>query len=187
MQWNSHSSADWDQELPGLRTFVAIDFETANRSFRSACSLGMVRVDDGQVVSRERYLIRPPSSRFEFTSVHGIAWTDVQNAPVFSVVWERAQQLLEGASFVAAHNAVFDQSVLHSCCRAHHLSEPKLPFICTLHLARRTWDLHSASLPVVCKFLNIPLRHHDPLSDAEACARIVLLAQSHEQCREHDL
>jgi DNA polymerase III subunit epsilon len=28
----------------------------------------------------------------------------------------------------------------------------------------------------VCRYLRIPLRHHDAASDAEACARIVIAA-----------
>ena len=33
-----------------------------------------------------------------------------------------------------------------------------------------------AKLPDVCAYLGLPLRHHDPLSDAEASARIVIAA-----------
>lgn len=45
-----------------------------------------------------------------------------------------------------------------------------------MKLARRTWGLRPAKLPDVCRHLGIGLRHHDALSDAEACARIVLAA-----------
>jgi DNA polymerase-3 subunit epsilon len=41
-------------------------------------------------------------------------------------------------------------------------------------LARRQWQLHPTKLPDVCAYLNIPLNHHDPRSDAEACAGIML-------------
>jgi DNA polymerase-3 subunit epsilon len=32
-------------------------------------------------------------------------------------------------------------------------------------------------LPDVCSYLGLPLRHHDPASDAEACAQIVIAAR----------
>jgi DNA polymerase III subunit epsilon len=48
--------------------------------------------------------------------------------------------------------------------------------LCTVQLARKTWQLHPTKLPNVCDYLNIPLEHHQALSDAEACARIVIAA-----------
>src|SRR5690606_8511215 len=40
--------------------FTAIDFETANSSGASACSVGLVKVRDGRVVDRVHWYIRPP-------------------------------------------------------------------------------------------------------------------------------
>src|SRR3712207_4472701 len=40
--------------------FTAIDFETANNSAASACSVGMVKVRDGRVVDSAHWYIRPP-------------------------------------------------------------------------------------------------------------------------------
>jgi DNA polymerase-3 subunit epsilon len=34
------------------QTFVAIDFETADRGLDSACSVGLVRVEGGRIVER---------------------------------------------------------------------------------------------------------------------------------------
>ena len=44
--------------------------------------------------------------------------------------------------------------------------------------ARRTWGLPRNRLPDVCAHLGIALEHHDPLSDAEACARIAIAARA---------
>ena len=52
-----------------------------------------------------------------------------------------------------------------------------LPFVCTMQLARQTWGVRPTRLPDVCRFLGIPLQHHDALSDAEAAARIVIAAR----------
>ena len=41
---------------------------------------------------------------------------------------------------------------------------------------RRLGPVYPTKLPDVCRRLGIALRHHDALSDAEACARIVLAA-----------
>ena len=157
-------------------SFVALDFETATRARESACAVALVRVARGQIVERTAHLIRPDDPDFEFTYIHGITWDHVADAPVFAEVWNAVQPMLEGVAFLAAHNAPFDRGVLHACCRQAGLTPPALPFRCTVALARRTWQLPSARLPVVCSHLGIPLAHHNPLSDAEACARILMAA-----------
>jgi DNA polymerase III subunit epsilon len=161
-----------------LRPFVAIDFETADSGRDSACSVACVRVEGGRVVRTEHRLIRPPRERFQFTHVHGIRWEDVASAPTFGEVWRDVAPILEGAEFIAAHHAPFDRSVLAACCEAAGLVPPELPFRCTVRIARAAWRLFPTRLPDVCRFLGIPLRHHDALSDAEACARIVVAAEA---------
>ena len=156
------------------QTFVAIDFETADRGADSACAVGLVRVERLHVVRREKVLIRPPRPRVWFTQVHGITWPMVADAPLFGDVWPGLSALLDGAAFLAAHNAPFDRGVLVACCRRAKLPVPTLPFKCTVQVARKTWGCRPANLPSVCRRLGIPLVHHDPLSDAEASARIVI-------------
>jgi len=156
--------------------FVAIDFETADYSPDSARAVGLVRVEGLKVVHRESLWIRPPRPRVLFTHVHGITWDIVKDAPGFADAWPRLAPLLEGASALAAHNAPFDRRVLSACCAAAGLEVPSLPFICTVQLARRRWGLKPNDLPSVCRRLGIGLMHHNPGSDAEACARIVIAA-----------
>jgi len=67
----------------------------------------------------------------------------------------------------------------HPYTTEHTLAQvapPDLAFRCTVRLARAVWQLRPTTLPDVCAHLRIPLRHHDALSDAEACARIVIAA-----------
>jgi DNA polymerase-3 subunit epsilon len=156
--------------------FVAIDFETADRPADSACAVALVRVEGLRVVERKCCLLRPPRPNFIFSYVHGITWAHVANEPSFAEAWPALSALLDGAAFLAAHNASFDRRVLQTCCEAARLPAPPLPFRCTLQLARRVWNLNPAKLPDVCAYLGLPLKHHDPASDAEACARIVIAA-----------
>ncbi len=157
-----------------MPTFLALDFETADHGRDSACAIGLVRVEARRIVAREHRLIRPPRRSFAFTGIHGIAWSNVAQAPTFAAVWRSLAPLLTGADFFVAHNASFDRSVLRACCDAAGLAPPALPFHCTMKLAREHWQLRPTTLPDVCRHLRIPLRHHDALSDAEACARIML-------------
>lgn len=159
-----------------MACFVALDFETADRLPDSACAVGLVRVEDGRVVEREGRLIRPPRSFFEFTYIHGIDWARVVDEPVFADVWPGLLALMRGALFIAAHNSSFDERVLRACCAKARLRPPEIPFLCTLALSRRVWKFKPARLSDVCGKLGIELDHHQALSDAEACARIVIAA-----------
>lgn len=158
-------------------TFVAIDFETADPGRDSACAVGLVRVERGRVVARRSRLIRPPRASFTFSHLHGITWSRVAGEPTFRELWPTLKDLFDGAEFLAAHNAAFDRSVLQACCAAARLRPPPLPFLCTVHLARRAWGIRPTKLPDVCRHLGVPLKHHDALSDAEACARIILASK----------
>ncbi len=158
--------------------FVAIDFETADYGADSACAVALVRVEGRRIVERAYRLIRPPRRRFVFTYLHGIDWEMVAGEPAFGELWPDLAPLLDNAGFISAHNAPFDRGVLAACCRASGLRPPKLPFLCTVQLARRTWRIFPTRLPDVCAHLDIPLDHHNAASDAEACARIVLEARS---------
>ena len=156
--------------------FTAIDFETADPKRDSACALGVVLVEGGRIVERGYRLIRPPRRQFNpfCVQVHGITWHDVATEPAFGELWDHFAPFFEGVDFITAHNAPFDRSVLNTCCTAARIAPPRLPYLCTVQLARRTWDLASNKLPDVCCHLGIDLKHHHAASDAEACARIAI-------------
>jgi len=156
--------------------FVAIDFETADSKRDSACALGIVVVDKGEIVAREYRLIRPPRRKFNpfCVRVHGIYWEDVVNEPLFGELWPELEPLFKDADFIVAHNSAFDKSVLNACCRESGCEAPEQPYLCTVQLSRKTWELTSNKLPSVCNHLGIELKHHHAASDAEACALIAV-------------
>lgn len=163
-------------------TFVALDFETANPQRDSACAVAAVRVEAGRITGSVASYLRPQGpgawSRAYFhprhSQIHGITPATVAQAPTLRQLWPQLSQLFAGASFLVAHNAPFDRSVLEASCASVGLRPPQLPFVCTVQLSRRCLQLPSARLPVVARHLGIPLDHHDALSDATACARVAL-------------
>ncbi len=166
----------FDLSKAAAGAFAAIDFETADHGPDSACAVGLVRVEGLRVVRKEVLLLRPPRPRVLFTRVHGITWPMVAAAPSFADAWPRLAPLLDGAAFLAAHNAPFDRRVLYACLAAAGHPPPALPFVCTVQVARRTWGQRPNNLAAVCRRLGIGLVHHHAGSDAEACARIVVAA-----------
>ena len=164
-----------------IYNFVALDFETANNEPTSACSIGLVKVVNSEVVAKEVRLINPDTYFLPFftNSIHGISAEHVQDAPMFNTVWSELSCLLQGADFLVAHNASFDKRVLHNCCDSFGLSRPSQNFICTVKAAKQCWKLKSAKLDLVCDLLGIKLNHHEALSDAMASAQIMLRALEH--------
>lgn len=154
--------------------FLAIDFETANNSPESACAIGLVLVEYGRIIEKKSFLIRPESSYFPFTHIHGIYWEDVKEAPTFGELWPCISEYFEDIDFIAAHNAPFDRRVLVSCCDAYNIAAPEAEFRCTVRLSRSVLNFRPANLPSVCERLSIPLTHHDALSDTLACAKIMI-------------
>ena len=167
----------------GIMNFVAIDFETANYARDSACAVGLVKVVGGEIVDKAVHLIKPPTREFVFTYIHGLTWNDVATSADFGQLWPTLEPLLEGAEFLAAHNASFDRGVLQGCCASYGIAVPSLPFRCTVQMARRAWNIRPTKLSDVCRKLGIALNHHEALSDAMACARIVLAANDRSDPR----
>ena len=132
-----------------MTDFIAIDFETANGSPSSVCSVGCVIVRDGEAADSFYSLIHPYPNYYAWfcQQVHHLGPEDTEDAPTFPAVWDRIEDWIIGTfgtigfpdvPFVA-HNARFDEGCLKAVFDAYDLT-----------------------------------RHHHALADAEACAMIAL-------------
>lgn len=156
--------------------FVAIDFETANEKRHSPCSLGLCVVKNSEIIYEKHWLIRPKELRFNPMNIwiHGIREGDVLDAPEFDTLWAEIQPLLDG-QLVIAHNAAFDMSVLRQTLNAYNLPYPTFDYSCTMVMSKHFYSyLDNAKLDTVSKHLNFQFTHHQALSDARACANILL-------------
>lgn len=158
--------------------FAAIDFETANWHRTSVCSVGVVVVQDGEVVEKAYELIRPrPNFYTSFnTAIHGMTLTDTESAADFPDVWRRLEPLLGGLPLVA-HNSPFDEGCLRAVFELYGMDYPDYEFHCTCRAARRSLRgvLPNHKLNTVASFCGFDLHnHHHALADAEACAAIAL-------------
>lgn len=157
--------------------FTAIDFETANSNPNSACALGLAVVQAGTVVERKSWLIRPPSSQFEFTYIHGICWCNVATQPDFGQLWPQILPYLENR-ILAAHNVRFDLGVFFALIKQYQVGFWRGRAVDSVTVARQIWPmLSNHQLQTISAFLNIPLQHHDASSDANACAEILCRAE----------
>jgi len=165
--------------------FTAIDFETANSSSASACSVGLVKVRDGIMVDQVSWFIRPPAGHDEFwewnTRIHGIVEADVADALSWSDQLADLVEFADGDHLVA-HNAGFDMGVISGGCAASLIETPSFDYACSLQVARKTYHLESYRLPVAAMAAGFEdFAHHDALADAQACAAIMIhAAKRHE-------
>jgi DNA polymerase-3 subunit epsilon len=171
--------------------FTAIDFETANSSSASACSVGLVKVRDGRVVDRVGWYIKPPVGHDTFLDwnirIHGIRPADVATAAMWHEQLPDLVAFADGDHLVA-HNAGFDLGVIKGACLASGVPIPDFHYVCSLQVARRTYHLDSYRLPVAAMAAGFEgFAHHDALADSEACAAIMIhAAKRHEvQTVEH--
>ncbi len=165
-------------------SFTAIDFETANSHPSSACAVGLIKVVDGEVADRAAWLIRPPVEHPAFLEwnvrIHGIEEADVSGASDWAGQFARLVEFIGGDTLVA-HNAGFDMGVIKAACAITGDELPDVDYQCSVQVARRTYALDSYKLPLAAAAAGFTgFRHHDALSDAEACAAIMV-----DACRTH--
>jgi DNA polymerase III subunit epsilon len=154
--------------------FVAIDFETANELYASACAVAIVVIEHGEIVMEKSWLVNPKTSIWHFTKLHGIKPSDVTNAPTLKELWNSELKNLLNGKILAAHNSIFEMLVLS----ANGIDIPVENFIDTLEIAREMFPhAKNHKLPTAVESCGYYFsNHHDPLADARGCALIVLHA-----------
>lgn len=160
-----------------MKSFAAIDFETANQHRSSVCSVGIVIVRNSEIVDEFYRLIRPTPDFYSYwnTRVHGLRAQDTEDAALFPQVWAEVAPRIEGLTLVA-HNSPFDESCLKSAFLSYGMRYPGYRFLCTCRAARRLLPgLPDHKLGTVAAHCGFDLiNHHNALADAQACARIAL-------------
>lgn len=157
--------------------FTAIDFETANNNPASACAIGIVVVENDQIVFERAILMKPYTNWFSKynVAVHGIYPNDVETAPRFEDIWHEIAPYIENAEFIVAHNAGFDMNVLRKCLEYADIACRLPESVCTVKLAKKHLPhLYNHKLNTVSEYFGIELNHHEALSDARAAALIML-------------
>lgn len=154
--------------------FVAIDFETANNKRSSACSIGLVVVENGSIANRIHHYINPGFVEWGQINIakHKIKPEMVEDANTFDVLWPKISHLFENTTVIAHNASSFDISVLRSCLEMYDIPSPRFKYGCTMEAAKRNgWE---PKLKNLCAIHGISLKHHDALSDAEACAMLAI-------------
>ena len=160
-----------------MNTFVALDFETANRNPSSVCSIGLVFVDNAEITRTYYRLIKPYPNFYNYfnTKIHGITRHDTATESLFPEIWDEVKPQI-GDLPIVAHNSPFDEGCLHAVLAAYKLPLHTNKFFCTCRRARKVFpNLPNHRLETVAQHIGFDLEnHHNALADAEACAHIAL-------------
>jgi DNA polymerase-3 subunit epsilon len=154
-----------------MSSFTAIDFETAHGHRWSICQVGLVRVENGIIIDEIDLLVQPPNNFYwwRFTQIHGIDAQRTANSPTFDEVWPIIEPFISGQTVVAHNGLNFDFPVLEHTLAYYDMFTPYYDKVCTYKIYRK-------GLAKLCQMHDIPLNHHDALSDAKACAELYLRA-----------
>jgi len=161
-------------------SFAAIDFELANGVRNSVCSVGIVVVENGEIVDQYYSLVKPPKNKYHWgnSRVTKIYAKDTKNSPRFIDIFPELQKRLQG-KFMVAHNEGFDRDVLKKVMEYYKLdySQLNLPekWEDTVEIFQAL-GAKSAKLNNLCKEYDIEIEHHNALSDAKATARLYLIS-----------
>lgn len=159
-----------------LDSYVAIDFETANANYASACQVALVRIDRGEVSAKWHSFVRPEDQYSELgniqSRIHGISRKTYLEAPTISDLWPTMEDFI-GSDWLVAHNASFDIGVLRQSLASWELS-PSIPkAVCSVRMAKEAYGSGFSKLDVLAKKYDIPLtNHHNAVNDAIACGLI---------------
>lgn len=157
-----------------IEDYVVLDFETANDSRASACSVALVKFHNGKPIDEFYSLINPETYFDPFNiSLHGINNEMVSDKPNYSGLYAKISKFI-GNSVVVAHNAPFDTSIILAENSRYNLSNFEFDYFDTLYLSRFTLNLLSNKLDNVAKTLGYSeFHHHNALADCYACGYIV--------------
>ena len=149
------------------KSFTAIDFETAQGKRYSICQVGLVRVENQIITAQLSILVQPPGNYYwnNFIDMHGITPEITANEPTFDAVWKQIEPFIKNQNVVAHNGFAFDFQCLKQTLEYYGLSNPEFTGHCT-------YRIFGANLASLCGEYNIPLNHHDALSDAMACAQL---------------
>jgi len=151
--------------------YVAFDFETANHSQLSACAIGMVVFENFEEKEAIHTFIKPTAPGFMFSWLHGITDRHVQNAPGLPETLQLMYDTMHLMPIVA-HNMSFDYGVMRSSFNYYGMPMPKHIRMCTVQASRKLVHTPNHKLNTLADYFNIPLNHHEALSDARAAGLI---------------
>jgi len=155
--------------------YCVIDIETnGSKPITSqVIEIGAVMIERGEIVDRMETFVECAFLPEYITKITGIEPTDLIGAPTRREALRQLRHFMGDAVFVA-HNANFDHSFLTASFERFGLGAIGNPKLCTIELARRTFESERYGLGYLIEFLEIETAtHHRAYSDALCAAKVM--------------
>ena len=149
-------------------TYCIVDIETngSKPATSQVIEVGAVLVQNGEIKDRFESFVECAFLPDYITKVTGIEPRDLKKAPSQKEVLLMLKEFM-GESIFVAHNASFDASFLSASMHRNGLGELGNATLCTLDLAKRTFESERYGLAYLIELLDIPTTvHHRAYSDA---------------------
>lgn len=155
--------------------YCVIDIETngSKPGTSQVIEIGAVMLQNGEVIDRFESFVECAYLPEYITKITGIEPTDLIGAPTRKEALTQLRHFMGDAIFVA-HNASFDHSFLNASFDRFGLGHIGNPTLCTIDLARRTFESERYGLAYLIDFLEIETAtHHRAFSDAVCAAKVM--------------
>ena len=155
--------------------YCVIDIETngSKPGTSQVIEIGAVMLEEGKVVDRFETFVECAFLPEYITKITGIEPTDLIGAPTRKEALTRLKHFMGNAVFVA-HNANFDYNFLNASFDRFGLGQIGNPKLCTIDLAKRTFESERYGLAYLIDFLEIETAtHHRAYSDAVCAAKVM--------------
>ncbi len=165
--------------------YCVIDIETngSKPGTSQVIEIGAVMLQNGKVIDRFETFVECAYLPEYITKITGIELTDLIDAPTRREALIKLRHFMGDAVFVA-HNANFDYSFLNASFDRFGLGGIGNPKLCTIDLARRTFESERYGLAYLIDLLEIETAtHHRAYSDAVCAAKV--MAKSLETLPEY--
>lgn len=171
-----------------MSLFVAIDVETANVDRSSICQIGLVLFENGEEKFSWSTLVNPECEFDSYNvTIHGISKEDVLNSPNYSQIHDDLSEIVDG--HILVHHSSFDRTAFGRCFARSGVKPFNCHWLDNTAVVRRVWKEFARkgySLKNLSSQFQLPLTHHDALSDARAAGLIFSKALSESNTEPND-
>ena len=155
--------------------YCVVDIETngAKPGTSQVIEIGAIMVQNGKITDRFETFVECAFLPEYISKITGIEPDDLMGAPSRKEALTQLRCFMQDAVFVA-HNADFDYSFLNASFERFGLGNIGNPKLCTIDLARRTFESERYGLAYLIESLEIETAtHHRAFSDALCAARVM--------------
>jgi len=155
--------------------YCVIDIETngAKPSTSQVIEIGAVMIQDGEVIDSLETFVECAFLPEYISKITGIEPEDLIGAPLRKEALTQLRHFMKDAVFVA-HNADFDYGFLDASFERFGLGNIGNPKLCTIDLARRTFESERYGLAYLIETLEIETAtHHRAYSDAVCAVKVM--------------